>query len=328
VLGRLALVAAGVCLAIGLGELGLRLSSPTLPSLAGLEGLDPRDRSEVQRWTDPVPQPADCRAAPGTRRVAHRPKRDRYGEGPRERLWVVGDSVVQGWGVAPGAAWPQLLAQQRAATLGRQVDLLRLGSPGLGHCGWIADLHHALDGATPDRVVMQLFGDDLERRELVLVNGQVVAWPRHALAQRSFLANRLWFAWASRRAGATPERDTDAAGQARFRRALRGITARLDTAGVPWQLVLVPPAGIERCTEAAAWSDCDWLRADMALIAELLDAEGIPYVDLRSLWAELDPGTLPDEEHAWTERGRLPVHPGPPGHAAIAERLAEAGLSP
>lgn len=327
-LGRLALVAAGVCLAIGLGELGLRLSSPTLPSLAGLEGLDPRDRSEVQRWTDPVPQPADCRAAPGTRRVAHRPKRDRFGEGPRERLWVVGDSVVQGWGVAPGAAWPQLLAQQRAATLGRQVDLLRLGSPGLGHCGWIADLHHALDGATPDRVVMQLFGDDLERRELVLVNGQVVAWPRHALAQRSFLANRLWFAWASRRAGATPERDTDAAGQARFRRALRGITARLDTAGVPWQLALVPPAGIERCTEAAAWSDCDWLRADMALMADLLDEEGIPYVDLRGLWAELDPGTLPDEEHAWTERGRLPVHPGPPGHAAIAERLAGAGLSP
>ena len=34
--------------------------------------------------------------------------------------------------------------------------------------------------------------------------------------------------------------------------------------------------------------------------------------------------TLAEEEQAWTQRGRLPVHPGHVGHAAIAEALRSA----
>ncbi len=329
-LARALLVLGGAAVALGLGELGLRLVHRRLPSLAAVDALDPRDRGEVQRWTEPVPQPADCHAPPGTHRPAHRPKRARLGTGPRRRVWAVGDSLVQGWGVAPGMSWPEQAAARMAETEGVMVELLRLGSPGLGHCGWVADLHHALDtapeGTGPDRVWMQLFADDLERRDMVLVNDRVVALPAHPLARRSYLLNRLWFAWKAHQGGAVPDRATDAAGQAAFRRVMRALVDRLDEQGIPATLLLVPPAGIARCAaRERPWGDCDWLAADQDLMARLLTAEGIPFVDLRGRWHETDPGTLPDEEQAWTARGRLPVHPGPAGHAAIATAVLAAG---
>ena len=326
---RTALVLGGAVLALGVGELAMRMAHSRLPSTAGLDGLDPRDHGEFQRWTDPVPAPDDCWAPKGTHRPAHRPKREQHGTGPSRALWVVGDSLVQGWGVAQGAAWPQLLAEGLAVPP-LSISLTRLGSPGLGYCGWLADLHHALDSATPDLVVMQLFADDLERRDMVLVHGRVVAMPQAPVLRASWLLNRLWFAWATHRGGALPERDSDAVGQERFASAISAMVHRLDDNGVPWAIVLVPPAGMERCaSQPEVWGDCDWLAADQDLMADLLNTANLPFVDLRALWSTVDPGTLPDEEHAWTERGRLPVHPGPAGHRAIAtEVAARVTLSP
>lgn len=321
-LQRLGLVLGGVLLAVGLGELGLRLLLPDLPSLAALHEGEWGDREDVRRWTDPPTDPATCGEA-----QTHRPQRLRttvHGQGEPRTLWVVGDSLVHSWGVDWPASWPAVAADAVAVQHGRRLSLSRLGASGFGYCRNAAALNHLLDLQTPDAVVFQLFADDLERRSVVLVGDAVAAVPRHPLTRHSYLANRLWLSWTTRLGSAQPERDADAVGLARFMRVMSALGARLDDRDIPWLVVLVPPAGVERCGEGAeAWSDCDWLRGDLDRMAEELRSTAIPTLDLRTLWREEAPGTLPDEEQAWTERGRLPVHPAAAGHAAIGQRVAE-----
>lgn len=324
-LAHLGLILGGITAALGLGELGVRATHDSLPSLAALEGVDAREHDEVRRWTDPPGDPSTCGEA--NPRAGVRPRVDRLGESITRDLWVVGDSLVHGWGVGPTASWPYPVAQAVGERTGRGVRLTRLGGPGLGYCGLASSLNAALDRSTPDLVVWQVFADDLERRSLVMVGDEVAARPSHPLFWQSWLANRLWFAWVPRHGSAQPTRDADGAGLARFARVMGGVADRLASADVPLVVALVAPAGIERCRAgAAAWSDCDWLLADEAALGESLAEVGVPVVDLTDLWAEVDPETLPDEEAAWLDRGRLPVHPGVGGHRALAEAITPAVL--
>mgnify|MGYP000096950205 CR=1 FL=1 len=322
-LHRLGLSLAGGVAALVVGELGLRLSSPALPSLAPLLDRDWGDQEEVRRWTAPPTDPATC----GDPRT-HQPRPLRttsHGEGADKALWVVGDSLVHSWGVDWAASWPAVVADSLSSSQQVRVQLSRLGASGFGYCRNAAALHHLLDLKPPSAVVFQVFADDLERRTVVQVGDEVAAVPTHPLTRHSFLANRLWLSWATRLGSARPERDADSAGLARFRGVLGGLDARLEELGIPWMVALVPPAGVERChSSTEAWSDCDWLLSDLDRMAAELDGMGLPWLDLRDLWREQPPGTLPDEEQAWTERGRLPVHPGHAGHAAIGARVAEA----
>ena len=321
-IARALLVLTGTAMALVVGELGLRLIHPTLPSLAALDGVGPREWGDVQRWTSPPTELATCGAAEAP--VRYPPRTEQHGEGPRRSLWVVGDSIVHGFGVGPTDAWPQRLAATLAADLGTGIALTRLGGPGLGYCGWASSLNKHLAHGLPDAAVVQVFADDLERRDLVLVRGSVAAIPRHPLLQRSWLANRLWLARVAHLGSARPTRDADAAGRARFRSVVSGTLAPLAEAGVPVLLVLVPPAGQGRCTRASAgFSDCDWLLSDQELLATELTTLDHPWLDLRSVWADAPPDTLPDEEAAWTARGRLPVHPGPQGHETLAQVVHE-----
>ncbi len=350
-LKRLALAAASVAVTFAICEVGLRLSSPALPSLAALEGVDMRDLGDFRRWTEPrVRYDDQCEMLDPSalKRLPQRVMRvplEGWSEGqttiskgsmeplPAElpRLWVAGDSVAQGWGVEPTQTYAFGLAGRWAELQQQDVVLRHLGAPGMSYCGWLGEVHRTLDTSAPrpDQVVLQVFADDLEERGVILVRGQLVADPDHAepaplrpLLWHSYLANRLWFAQVGRHGSQTPERQGEAA---RFLSALQGVTERLDGEAVPWTVALVAPAGIERCAESTdAWSDCTWLSQDLERMAAWMDEVGQPYVDLRPVALLKAMDTLPDEEIAWVERGRLPVHPGKRGHALIARYLSKA----
>lgn len=342
-LARSLLVFVGVAVGLLLGELALRLTSPDLPSLAVLGSVDRHDREEFQRWSDPPDRISDdCTVGdrPGPRKAVSVQKIDATErEGPRPAaldLWVAGDSVVQGWGVHPSESYPAQLAHALSATRDRPVRLRRLGTHGVGYCGWLANLDLYLSGEKdPDAVVLQLFADDLELRNVVLIQGRPVAQPGRAepawlrpFVVHSYLANRLWLAHLTHLAPPTPRRHGD---RATFLRALSQATTRLDARDIPWVLALVPPAGIGRCTQASEpWSDCAWLQSDLDLMADWLGGS-LPFLDLRDLWTGMEPSTLEIEETAWRARGRLPVHPGREGHAELARRIwpaLEAALEP
>jgi len=320
---RLLLVVGGVAAALLAGEVVVRVQSPSLPSLAPLDGVDPRVWGDVQRWTDPATDLDHCGHPDAP--VRFPPRTEHHGEGLGKQLWVVGDSIVHGFGVGPTDAWPQRMAADLSSHLAAPIQLTRLGGPGLGYCGWTSSLRKHRARLTPDAVVLQVFADDLERRDLVLVDGRVAAIPRHPVLRSSWLVNRLWLAWVSRLGSARPARDADHAGLAQFRSVVGSTLDQLQADGIPTLIVLVPPAGLPRCTDAeTGFSDCDWLRTDQDLLATTLDTLGHPWLDLRTAWDNTPPDTLPDEERAWTERGRLPVHPGPEGHKRLAEAVLPA----
>lgn len=331
---RLALALGGVALALGLGEGALRLLHPTLPSLEALEGLDRREVGEFLEWSDPALREAGCVPEQGRYRLHYRQRSATYappGHPPSAEaldLWVAGDSLVAGWGVGQEQGWPHGLARALASARGARVRLTTVGGGGLGYCEVLADTHHLLArGRPPDALVVQLFADDLEQRNILLLRGRVAARPDAVrgplgwLVGRSWLANRVWFAWVSRLGGAEPARSRDDAGAERFRRALTLLAERAETEGFTLLFALVPPAGVGRCGGPEPWSDCDWLRSDLDWMAGELASGGLDWVDLRQLWQARDPQTLPDEEAAWEARRRLPVHPGVGGHAALAEAV-------
>lgn len=332
-LARLGLILGGLGVGLGVGEGVMRALHPTLPSLEALETVDSREVGEFMRWNDPAAREAGCRPEGSAGKLHYRQRNATYappGLGPDPhalKLWVTGDSLVAGWGVGPERAWPHGLAQRVATDQGRRVMLTTVGGGGLGYCEILLDLNRLLDRAKPDVVVVQVFADDLEQRALLALSGGVAARPDAVpglfawTARRSWLANRLWFAWVSRLGGAEPLRAANAEGRAQFLAAMRLLDERLSAAGTKLLLALVPPAGVERCTAAGAWSDCDWLSHDLDWMAEALADAGHRTVDLRGIWATHDPETLPDEEAAWKERGRLPVHPGEGGHTAIAQAV-------
>jgi len=320
---RISLIAMSTAMALLIAEAALRGVYSRVPSLAGVPHSDHAEYKDVRRWTEPPPTLKECGLA-----STHQPRplrTTRHGEGRLQRLWVVGDSLVHSWGVDWSASWPAGVADQLAIDIKSQVLLSRIGGSGNGYCRNVAALNHLLDRKQPDVMVFQIFADDLERRTAVMVGDKVVAVPTHPLSRHSYLANLLWFSWRTRLGGALPDRDADAAGMARFRRVLKDLDQRLDTLGVPWIAVLIAPAGLPRCDASqGSWSDCEWLRGDLDRMAHQLEQLSIDWLDLREQWSTHSPGTLPDEEKAWRERGRLPVHPSAAGHQVISAAVSAA----
>ena len=322
---RLGAVVGGVSSAVLLAELVLRLSWPALPSVSAAQGVDdPLVQDFVKRGMAGPHLPTCDQAPPkvnpgGPREVGE-------GSGPPLRLLVAGDSVARGWGVGDDDGWAVRLASSLADEE-RPVVLRWAGHPGHGLCTWASHAHGSLSrGNAPDLAVLQVFADDIAVRGMIMVNGEVVAQPGFGshplvnLATRvSFVANRLWFAWATHRGPVFPERLDTLHGRQVFVRTLGRLGARLDEAGVAWTIVLVGPAGQHLCgQDPRVESDCSWLMADLDRMARWLDDAELPWIDLREVWADT-PSDLLDRELGDLEvRGRLPVHPGPEGHAALA----------
>lgn len=330
-LPRLALAAAALTLALALPELALRLVYDDLPSLAALSVTTSLPAgAEVPSLGE---QPPDCRL-PEDEPILHGNWElmlpSPTGEGEPLSLWTAGDSITLGAGVAPDQTFSAALARRLALSSGRPVALRDLGIQGAAYCDSIKDLHLWLDRDRPDAVVLQLFADDLEKRALYAVQGQVIAFPwrerdplLRALASRSYLGNLAWSTVRARQ-GEGPTRGIGVEDQVAFRRAVSLLVARLRTLGIPHVLTLVAPTGLPRCADptfAARVADCAWLTHDMDLLAVMLVQEGLPFVDLRAAWEDRPDATLAEERQELERRGRLPIHPDAAGHAALAEAL-------
>lgn len=327
---RLLLSFLGVVASLVGAELWLRASYADLPSLEALRknrAAHPQlDRflkttqrdGQLERCDEPPP--------------GHRPVEvELHGsEGEELVLHVAGDSIAQGWGVGPREGWASVLAGKVAEHAGRRVSLRRTGAPGQGFCSWSAETHGALDTLSPpDLAVLQVFVDDIEVRGMILLDGEVAAVPGfglspplRALTWRSWLANRLWFAWATRLGAEQPERLDSLQGQRLFVESMQQLGERLDLAHAAWTLALVGPAGQHLCeTDPRPRADCEWLGEDGERLARWLDDSGLPWIDLREAFAETPSDLLDRELGDLQHRHRLPVHPGPEGHRVLAEAL-------
>ena len=322
---RVALGFAASGVALGVAEGLLRVAYPTLPSLSALaERPELLQRFEVeagQRF-------GDDRSCEATLKEARATDEDLFpamGEGGAARtLWFAGDSVTAAMGVGRERGWPRLLAARVAETTGGAVSVRDLSLPGVGYCEVLRRVSSELAFGKPDVVVIGLFADDLEDRALLAHEGQLVGVP-HTIehpsvrywARRSYVANLLWFSVSSRPAGAV--RFIDGPGRVAFQRNLVRAVRGVEAAGAQALLVLLPPVGVERCAPEHAADPthrCAWLAEDLDLMATLLDEVSLPFVDLRTVWADHPSEAIADE------RGQeLEIHPDAAGHAVLAEAI-------
>jgi len=345
--GRVVMLLISAALALMLTELGLRLLYPTLPSLSPL--VNSSMEVAAFDWTDFPPQKSprelDASCLEGSYIRPREPLREtRYGpdDGVPVRLWVAGDSVALGFGVGAGEDYGSLLATKLAEATTRPVLLRNLAMNGAGFCAVTRRLdEHLASGEAPDLVLLGFFGDDLEDRAVVAVHERPVAFPDRArpaplrpLVSHSYVANLVWYGFVARSGGRTVgDRYIDAAGQQLFQASLAHVTERVQGTGGRLVVSLLPPAGLHLCPASTPeGSRCQWLGKDLDLLAELIGAHELAFVDLRGLWSGR-PAMIVEEEHQRMREGReLAIHPNPQGHALIAQRLwptvqaASAGL--
>lgn len=325
-------IAVALCLSEGL----LRLRYPTLPSLAPLEEAELQVRAFD--WSD-YPPMKDRRDTSTTCREQSYlvPKGEiqerRYGsgEGAALKLWVAGDSVTMGYGVPPERAFGALLGQRLAEASGLPVVVRNLGINGAGFCAILRRLNeNARANGAPDVVVLTLFADDLEDRALVGVSTRLVALPdrvegpvARALVSESYLANLLWYGLLAQRMEASEARRfIDPGGQALFKDSIRYAHQRLEADGAAVVTALLAPAGLHLCEESPPeGSRCAWLGPDMDLMAEMLRAEGVSFVDLRHLWEGKPTMVLPRELERMQQGLELGIHPDEAGHQVLADAL-------
>lgn len=323
-------VAAG----LGLAELGLRLRYPAPPSLAALEQIEPgaaeRDATTAgcRDWravpSAPVPTP-------------------QHGQ---KVLYIGGDSVAAGWGVAPDASFPARI-EQAFVRGGQFVDVVNDAHPGASLCDEIARFRGVLQGSrVPSWAVIGVFADDLVRHGAMYVDGRLVAFPSaerpEALAvalRSSWLLNLGWFAWISRHPGrldgALPGSlrdavvrslaETDgAAATASVKRVwvlLPGVNQALcpadaDPPGVPAST----PAGGPRQTEAAS---CRALGAGLRALREVFAEARVPLLDLDGVYGD-GAAYLLERERFASPPTAVAVHPNEAGHQLLADRILPA----
>ena len=329
---RLLLGVAGVMV---LWECGLRYSGP-LPSLRS------------------VPQPFEAAGYPSVKAIGPEPVgcvevdtgqppplawRWMTGEGTDEPLTmlIVGDSVAAGRGLEPSDTWAGVLAQRLAEANRRPVDVHNAAVNASGYCGAFRTIHHYAAHHDFDRVVVGLFADDLEQRAVVVEDGAIYANPDNVpgvvgfLASHSHVFNALWLhvlRTALTHGGREMPSQFLGSGRSVPKSVLDNFSESISRVVDYEPLFLVnSPAGMGFCSSSSAPSDCDWLRADMAHLARVLDESGEVWVDNRTLFDEETTRTTLPEERDWLERrGRLPVHPNAAGHRMIAQTVPEAWL--
>lgn len=254
-----------------------------------------------------------------------------FGEGaagPERELWVAGDSLAYGLGVGEEESFAPLLADKIASEAGGPVVLRNLSVPGAGYCTALRRVANTVDAATPDLVLVALSADDLEERSMLLIDGRLVAPPELAsnavvrwLASHSYFANLFWFRVASLQTLATAQttRFVGEETQANFGQAVRTLVDEVEAVGGTPVVALVEPPGLAHCEEPLV-DRCRWLTDDLQLMAEVLDAAGVPYVDLRGRWTG-HVEDIVDTERQVVAEGGIAMHPSPSGHAKLATWL-------
>lgn len=239
--------------------------------------------------------------------------------------------MVLGPGVRPEqtAAWR--IGNQVATELGRQVTLVNAGLNAAGYCGVIRAVHHHLDEASVDAVVVALFADDLEQHALTLVNGTLRAdphrlepGPMRTFLSHSFLANAVWFAglkWALVEQKSTPawvDRGPRLVPQKTVDNLVASIRHLEKRVAPTW--ALLGPTGLPSCPEQPSpTSECGWLVDDLDTMSASLAQEAEFFVDLQGVWGDED--ALASEVDSQKQSGRIAVHPNAAGHQKIAAAL-------
>ena len=338
------LVAGGLALGLGLTEGALRGLYADLPSVAALADtpyrvypFEMRGMASRRRDTD-----LRCKEASYIDAERNRPDiedRDRVTSRTFKRgsslsplsLWVIGDSVTAGMGLATGKAFGFHLAAQLSAAAGRTVELINMGMPGAGYCAVLRRAHAALDKHKPGLVVLAFFADDLEDRAMmagydkpVLFHDRLESPALQAVVSRSYLANLAWYVF-ELQAPRRQRRFVDERGQVSFRAGVAGVQRRVQGKGGDVLAVLLSPVGLPACpAPAAPHSRCDWMARDLALMKRLLQAEAVPLLDLSRLWHRVKVKPVA-RERALAESW-LAIHPDAAGHRALAEALLPAVL--
>lgn len=330
-------VCLSACLMVGAIELGLRLHSDELPSMrGGVRPFSPSERPSVVAMQPDVPGCVEV----DPHGAAPRAWGWMIGEGEPHRLLFAGDSVTLGQGVRPADTFAVQLGLAYAEANGVAVEVVNAGVNAAGYCGVIRAVHHHHAKEPFARTVVALFADDLEQRAVVLDGGSLRANPAllngavASLATRSHAVNWVWHAGLARSVqrqideGGVPPPHVTVPGRSIPAETMDNLKASIEglTKFNPLWLV-IPPAGLSHCPETPdPHSECGWLVDDMDRIAGVLASTGSDWVDLRHIH---DAGFTLGVEMAWWRReGRLPVHPNPEGHTALADAAAGAFLSP
>ena len=107
-----------------------------------------------------------------------------------------------------------------------------------------------------------------------------------------------------------------------FKASMRHIHNRLSKADIAHVSFLAAPAGWSMCPQKPRpTSECGWLAHDQQAMADLLSEEGLPWMDLRSLWGASEEYTQRMERQFYREFGRLPVYPNEKGHERIFQEI-------
>ena len=318
-----------------LAELGFRSSGP-LPSLRA--DLRPFEASDYPSVKAIGPEPAGCvevdiGQAPPTawRRVS--------GEGAGEplKILIVGDSVALGRGVSPRDTWAVGLGDRLAEATDSRVEVVNAAVNASGYCGVFRALHHHVVHEDFDRIVVGLFADDLEQRAVVLEDGAVYANPEAlpglvgALASHSHVFNALWLEVLKVAVAREPDEIPSSIlgpGRSVPHEVLDNLRESISLVAKYKPIFLLnSPAGMGYCSSGSPPRDCDWLRVDMAHLAQALDESGEEWIDNRSLFDQETTRTTLSVEQDWLRKvNRLPVHPNREGHRMIAETVPEAWL--
>ena len=329
-------------------EWGLRFVYPYLPSVSALHGSDFRlERlvdlakdpdlsvchevrtflSHRSRWVGPGAASGVHFAELGGVDTSGDGSVVRFGSGEANRtLWVAGDSLAYGLGVAADQSMGAALSRSMTTQTGGGVNLRNLSVPGAGYCTVAQRVAGALERNQPDLVLLVLSADDLEERLMLSVNGQLVAPPDLAsdrftrwMVNRSWFANLLWFrltAWMesiSDKGKRFVGRDT----RDGFRHAMATLKSRIESRGGKMAAVIVEPPGMPLCSGSLMQQRCDWLKQDMVTMAELLNDAKVEHRVVSGLWSNSMEHII-RREHGIAQQGMLAMHPSAEGHERIA----------
>lgn len=245
------------------------------------------------------------------------------------RIACLGDSHTYGFAVGDGATWPaQLEARLRERLPGRAIEVLNAGVNGYDTVQEVQWLKEGVLGFEPDLVLLAYFANDAVvpnaeldaevRRDWLLelchpLRDNWLATLRRysrtaeALAESTYRRRRFAQVGARLHSQIAP----DFPGWHRSRQALLTAEERLAELGIEFGVVLFPLLVAEPAAEHGRLASSDPFR----IVAQFLEARGIPHFDAEPCLGDRDPEALRVSEGD--------MHAGPEAYALVGAGVAD-----